>query len=698
MGLNRKPDDGVLSEVAAKEELANLIKKIRHNDELYYLKDSPSLSDAEYDLLRERLLFLENKFPHLVSVDSPSRTVGVAPAEAFSKVRHSEPMLSLGNAFSKDDVVSFVSKVKRFIGVEEDSEVQFLAEPKIDGLSASLRYVNGVFVQGATRGDGLVGEDVTANLATIPDIPHKLHGDLNLTVVEVRGEVYMAREDFLQLNVEREKNGEGQFANPRNAAAGGLRQLDSKITAQRKLKFFAYGYGELRKGDGDLSLGTTLAEVRQRIAEFGFVLNEPCRLSASIEELVEHYNKIVVERPFLPMDLDGVVYKVNDLALQARLGAVTRSPRWAIAHKFSAEQCTTIVRGISVQVGRTGALTPVAELSPVTVGGVVISRATLHNEGEIIRKDVRKGDTVVVQRAGDVIPQIVKVEFSDRPAASQPYVFPSHCPACGNKAVRDSGAAVWRCPGGLSCSAQAIERLCHFVGRDAFDIEGVGEKQLKEFWASNMVRTPADLFKLRKFEEQIENSEGWGGTSVRNLLAAIDERRKISLDRFIYSLGIRLVGQTTAKLLAQAYLSYPIFQEAMQAVQTEESNSCKMLVGIDGIGPKVASELVGFFAADYNLKMISVLLEEVEIASFQEVKNDLPLAGKVVVFTGTLEEMTRSEAKARAQTLGAAVGASISQRTDYMVVGSAPGSKLKKAKDLNVKILSEADWKALTNL
>ena len=697
MARKQKLAGQFLSEVAAKEELADLTKKIRDNDELYYLKDSPSLSDAEYDGLRERLLFIESKFPHLVASDSPSQKVGVAPAEVFSKIRHVQPMLSLSNAFSKDDVAGFVSKVKRFIGVEEDSEVQFLAEPKIDGLSASLRYENGIFVQGATRGDGLVGEDVTENLATIPDIPHKLEGNLNSTVIEVRGEVYMAREDFQKLNVEREENEEGQFANPRNAAAGGLRQLDPKITAQRKLRFFAYGYGELRKGGRDFSLGTTLTEVRERLAEFGFVLNEPCQLSASIEELIEHYTKIVVERPSLPMDLDGVVYKVNDLALQARLGAVTRSPRWAIAHKFPAEQGTTIVREISVQVGRTGALTPVAELSPVTVGGVVISRATLHNEGEIIRKDVRRGDTVIVQRAGDVIPQIVKVEFSERQAVSKPYAFPSHCPACGSKAVRDEGEAVWRCPGGLSCSAQAIERLCHFVGRDAFDIEGVGERQLKEFWAGGMVRTPADLFKLWEFEEQIRKSEGWGGVSVRNLLAAIDQGRKISLDRFIYSLGIRLVGQATAKLLAQSYRTFSVFQEAMQVAQSEESDAQKMLVGVDGIGPKVASELVGFFAVDYNLKMISVLLREVEIISSQETKNDLPLAGKVVVFTGTLEEMTRSEAKVRAQKLGATVGASISKRTDYVVVGSTPGNKLKKAEDLGLEILSEAAWKILIN-
>ena len=507
----------------------------------------------------------------------------------------------------------------------------------------------------------------------------------------------MAREDFLQLNVERERNGDEQFSNPRNAAAGGLRQLDPKITAQRKLKFFAYGYGELRKGGEDFSLGATLLEVRERLVELGFILNEPCRMSASIEELVEHYDKIVLERSSLPMDLDGVVYKVNELALQARLGAVTRSPRWAIAHKFPAERGTTIVREILVQVGRTGALTPVAELEPVTVGGVVISRATLHNQGEIIRKDVRKGDTVIVQRAGDVIPQIVQVEFNERSTESQPYVFPSHCPACGSEAIRDQGEAVWRCPAGLSCSAQALERLCHFVGRNAFDIEGIGDKQLKEFWASGLVRTPADLFRLWESEDQIQKSEGWGETSVRNLLAAVDRARKVSLDRFIYSLGIRLIGQTTARLLAQTYRAYPVLEEAMQVASSEESDAHKILVGIDGIGPKVVSELVSFFAANYNREIIALLLKEVEISPFQEIKSNLPLAGKVVVFTGSLEEMTRSEAKARAQTLGASVGASISGRTDYVVAGSTPGSKLKKARDLGVEILSEADWKTLTN-
>ncbi|MEE2694154.1 MAG: NAD-dependent DNA ligase LigA [Pseudomonadota bacterium] len=698
MSCEQNPEGPSLSEAAAREELADLTQKIRANDELYYLKDSPSLSDAEYDALRKRLIFIESEFPHLVASDSPSQTVGVAPVEVFSKVRHAQPMLSLSNAFSKEDVVSFISKVKRFIGVKEDSEVHFLAEPKIDGLSASLRYENGVFVQGATRGDGLVGEDVTDNLATIADIPRKLDGSLHSTVIEVRGEVYMAREDFLQLNLEREKNKEEQFSNPRNAAAGGLRQLDSKITAERKLKFFAYSYGELSKDGGEFSLGASLTEVRKRLREFGFTLNEPCQLSASIEELLEHYDRIVLERPSLPMDLDGVVYKVNDIALQSRLGSVTRSPRWAIAHKFPAEQGTTIIKKILVQVGRTGALTPVAELAPVTVGGVVISRATLHNEGEIVRKDVREGDTVVVQRAGDVIPQLVQVEFEKRPLRSQPFVFPSHCPACDSKAVRDEGEAVWRCPSGLSCSAQAIERLCHFVGRNAFDIEGIGEKQLKEFWVCGWVRTPADLFRLWKVEEEIQKSEGWGGVSVRNLLAAIDRGRKVSLDRFIYSLGIRLVGQTTAKLLAQNYRRYLVFEEAMQAAQGEESDAHKMLVGVDGIGPKVASELVGFFGDKDNRKTITQLLNEVEVDTFQESKNNLPLAGKVIVFTGTLEEMTRSEAKVRAQTLGAAVGATISRRTDYVVAGAAPGSKLKRAMDLGLEILSEADWKTLANL
>jgi len=697
MAQKQKLGGKLLSEVAAKEELAELTKKIRKNDELYYLKDSPRLSDAEYDALRKRLIFIEKKFPHLVVSDSPSQTVGVHPADTFSKVQHAQPMLSLSNAFSKEDVARFVSKVKRFIGVDERSEVHFLAEPKIDGLSASLRYEDGLFVQGATRGDGLVGEDVTENLATISDIPNRLEGNFDSTVLEVRGEVYMAREDFMQLNVEREKNGDEEFSNPRNAAAGGLRQLDPKITAQRKLKFFAYGYGELRKGGEDFSLGTTLLEVRERLVELGFILNEPCRMSASIEELVEHYDKIVLERSSLPMDLDGVVYKVNDLALQARLGAVTRSPRWAIAHKFPAERGTTIVREILIQVGRTGALTPVAELGPVTVGGVVISRATLHNQGEILRKDVRKGDTVIVQRAGDVIPQIVQVEFNERSAGSEPYVFPSHCPACGSKAIRDQGEAVWRCPGGLSCSAQALERLCHFVGRNAFDIEGIGEKQLKEFWASGLVRTPADLFRLWESKDQIQKSEGWGGASVRNLLAAVDRARKVSLDRFIYSLGIRLIGQTTARLLAQTYRAYPVLEEAMQVARSEESDAHKILVGVDGIGPKVVSELVSFFAANYNREIIALLLKEVEISPFQEIKSNLPLAGKVVVFTGSLEEMTRSEAKARAQTLGASVGASISGRTDYVVAGSTPGSKLKKARDLGVEILSEADWKTLTN-
>ena len=692
MADKKHPDIQAWSEKAAKKELTELAAKIRHNDNLYYVEDSPSLLDSEYDSLRQRLLLVEENFPHLVSADSPSRRVGAPPAEAFSKVSHAQPMLSLDNAFSREDVEGFVSKIRRFLALEDNAVIELLAEPKIDGLSASLRYEDGVFVQGATRGDGSVGEDVTENLASIVDIPKNLNGNFSSTVVEVRGEVYMARDDFHELNLERERMEEGKFANPRNAAAGSLRQLDPKITAHRKLRFFAYGYGELTKEGGELSLGATLLEVRAQMARLGFVLNEPSKLSSNVSDLLEYYEKISMERSTLPMDLDGIVYKVNDLGLQSRLGAVSRSPRWAIAHKFPAEQVATIVNEILVQVGRTGALTPVAELSPVTVGGVVVSRATLHNEDEIVRKDVREGDTVIVQRAGDVIPQVVQVVVKKRQPNSKRYIFPSRCPACGSKALRHEGEVVWRCSGGMACSAQAIERLCHFVGRDAFDIEGIGEKQMEDFWSCGLVRSPSDLFRLRKVGEKIEEREGWGEVSVKNLLSAVDRRRHISLERFLYSLGIRMVGQATAKLLAQTYRGYSEFEEALLRSADESSGAYNVLVGIDGIGPKVASELVGFFAVEYNVELIKQLLEEVTVEPFQKSDMNSPVAGKTVVFTGTFMGMTRSEAKAQAQSAGAIVSGSISGKTDYLVVGLAPGSKADKAKQLGIATLSEDDW------
>ena len=684
-----------LSETAARKELEKLGNEIRRHDNLYYLEDEPILTDSEYDLLRRRHALIEAAFPNLIRPDSPSLRVGAPPGDGFTKVSHSQPMLSLDNAFSREDVIAFISKIRRFVGVEKGLVVELLAEPKIDGLSASLRYEDGLFVRGATRGDGFTGEDVTANLKTIIDIPKRLKGDLRSTVVEIRGEVYIGREDFVALNDERELLGETKFANPRNAAAGGLRQLDPEVTRNRRLRFFAYGYGDLKKDGAELYLGSTLVEVREKLEEWGFVLNKPIRLSGKIDELLDFYQGIVQQRWTLPMDLDGVVYKVNDLALQSRLGSISRSPRWAIAHKFPAEQAITVVDEIIIQVGRTGALTPVAVLKPVNVGGVVISRATLHNEEEIIRKDIRQGDTIVIQRAGDVIPQVVKVDLDLRKSQAKRYVFPSSCPVCGSKALRNEGEAVWRCSGGMVCSAQAIERLCHFVGRDAFDIEGIGEKQMQDFWSCGLVRVPSDLFKLDRAKKEMVLRDGWGEMSVTNLLSAIERRRHVPLDRFIYALGIRMVGQMTAKLLAQAYQNFPSFDKAMREAQRESSVAKGALIGIDGIGPKVASELLVFFANDYNLNLVASLLGEITIEPYGKINSNSAMAGKVVVFSGALQNMTRSEAKAQAQSVGALVAGSISRKTDYLIVGTGSGAKAGKAKELGVEIITEDQWKKM---
>jgi DNA ligase (NAD+) len=681
---------GKLTEAQAKKELEWLAHEIAKHDLLYYAKAAPIISDAEYDELRERNDAIEARFPNLVRPDSPSLRVGAAPAEGFAKVTHLVPMLSLDNAFHEEDITRFFAKVRRFLNLSDETKIDIVAEPKIDGLSISLRYEKGRFTVGATRGDGVTGEDVTANLKTIADVPEKFSGGHAPETIEVRGEVYMRHDEFMKLNAAREKAGDPVFANPRNAAAGSLRQLDPKITAQRKLHFFAYAWGE-----SSAPLGKTHWEFLEKLKHWGFKVNPLARLCHSPEEALAYYNKIGEGRAELNYDIDGVVYKVNRLDWQDRLGMVSRAPRWAIAHKFPAQQARTKLNDIIVQVGRTGTLTPVAVLEPVTVGGVVVSRATLHNEDEIERKDVRIGDTVIVQRAGDVIPQIVGIVPEKRPRGAEPYKFPTKCPECGSLAIREEGEAARRCTGGLICKAQAVQRLKHFVSRDAFDIEGLGAKHVEAFYADGLIKQPADIFRLHKHEAKIAEREGWGEQSTRKLLAAVESRREISLERFIYALGIHQVGHATARLLARHYGSYKKWRHAMEQARHKDSDAYRDLDAIEGVGTSVIEDIVGFFAEPHNRRVLDDLEGEVTIADFKAPKGSSALAGKTIVFTGTLETMGRNEAKARAERLGAHVAGSVSKNTDYVVVGADPGSKAKKAAELGVKTLTESEWTKL---
>ncbi|WP_420405984.1 NAD-dependent DNA ligase LigA [Nisaea sp.] len=679
-----------LSRDEADFELRWLAAQIAKHDKLYHQKDAPEISDAEYDAMRRRNDEIEALFPDLIRPDSPSGRVGAAPAAGFSKVRHRRPMLSLSNAFSEEDVQDFVARIRRFLSLGVDEPVALVAEPKIDGLSASLRYENGRFVQGATRGDGTEGEDITRNLQTIADIPDELPGDAP-SVFEVRGEVFMSKADFAALNARQEEAGKKIFANPRNAAAGSVRQLDPSITASRPLRFFAYSWGEVSEMPADTQRGFL-----DRLEQWGFVTNPMTRLCDGADTALETYAEIGHARPTLDYDIDGVVYKVDRLDWQARLGMVSRAPRWAIAHKFPAEQAETILEKIEIQVGRTGALTPVARLTPITVGGVVVSNATLHNEDEIRRKDVREGDTVVIQRAGDVIPQVVRVVEERRPEGTEPYIFPEHCPVCGSEAVRPEGEAIRRCTGGLICAAQAVERLKHFVSRDAFDIEGLGAKQVEAFYEDGLIARPGDIFRLKTQVDALMEREGWGEKSVTNLLAAIEERRDIGLDRLIYALGIRQVGQATAKLLAANYGTLEALTAAMLEASDPASEAYANLINIDQIGPSVAEDLTAFFHEDHNREVLRDLENELEIQNFElQVADDSPVAGKTVVFTGTLTSVSRNEAKAKAESLGAKVAGSVSKKTDYVVVGADAGSKARKAEELGVAILSEEEWLAL---
>ena len=671
-------------------ELADLAKEITAHDLAYHQKDAPKISDADYDALKQRNSAIEAMFPDKIRVDSPSRRIGAPVAGGFAKVTHAQPMLSLGNVFNEGDYREFIEGVRRFLKELADNPslpLEMIAEAKIDGLSISLRYEKGVFVQGATRGDGTTGEEVTTNVRTLKDFPEKLPGDVP-DVLEVRGEVYMSCENFIALNSAKEAVGEKVFSNPRNAAAGSLRQLDSTITASRPLSFFAYSLGQVSTPISDTHWG-----ILEKLKDWGFPVNAETTICPDIESVLAFYDRLNEDRVGLGYDVDGIVYKVNRLDYQERLGFVSRAPRWAIAHKFPAEKATTIINTIDIQVGRTGSLTPVARLEPVTVGGVVVSNATLHNEDEIARKDVRIGDTVIVQRAGDVIPQVVEVVMDKRSGASQAYQFPHTCPECGSHAVQEEGEVRRRCTGGLVCPAQAVERLKHFVSRNAFDIEGIGGKHLESFIRDGLIKTPVDIFRLADHVEVISKKEGWGGRSVENLITSIDNKRLISLERFIYALGISQVGKATARLLAKQYGSLGAWRDAMAAAKVHGSEAFSDLTNINGIGPSVAEDLIKFFHEEHNRDVVADLEEELTIGDF--IAPDLsasPLVGKTMVFTGTMETMSRVEAKAKAENLGANVAGSVSKKTDYVVIGSDAGSKANKAEELGVKTLSENEW------
>jgi DNA ligase (NAD+) len=703
-----------LTSTEAEKELDRLAKEIAEHDRRYYQQDAPSVSDAEYDALRRRNAEIEARFPLLVRPDSPSHRVGAKPSAKFAKVTHRVPMLSLDNAFSDEDVADWLGRVRRFLGMKDGEEVVVMAEPKIDGLSASLRYEKGILVQGATRGDGMEGEDITANLRTISNVPLRLNGKPP-SVLEVRGEVYMTHKAFEALNKRQEKDGKQTYANPRNSAAGSVRQLDPAITASRALNFFAYTWGEI----SDMP-AKTQSGMLEKFEEYGFIVNPLVKRCETLEQILEFYSDIETRRARLGYDIDGVVYKVDRLDLQERLGFVSRSPRWATAHKFPAEQAETVLEGIEIQVGRTGKLAPVARLKPVTVGGVVVQNATLHNEDEIERLDARVGDTVVIQRAGDVIPQVLRVIPEKRPRNSKPYKFPDKCPVCGSHAVREVDEKTGkvdvdrRCTGGLICDAQTVERLKYFVGRDQFDIEGLGGTMIELFHDKGLLNEPADIFALTEKPEKVgkvlaehraslseerraaegkepvktkTKKEDREDKVVENLMAAIERRRAIGLDRFINALGIRHVGETTARILARHYRSIDAFMGGMKADNAKEE-----LESLEGIGGVVAEAIHDFFDEPHNVKAVKRLLEWLKVTNMAAPSRSSPVSGKTVVFTGTLEKMTRQEAKARAEALGAKVSGSVSAKTDIVVAGPGAGSKLKEAQKHNVHVLDEDAW------
>lgn len=678
----------------AKAELVRLRDEIFLHDEYYYLKDAPQISDAAYDALRQRNTEIERAFPDLVLADSPSFRVGVAPKSKLGKITHDVPMLSLDNAFTDEDVEDFLKRALRFLGQPLDIFLDVVAEPKIDGLSASLTYENGQLIHGATRGDGAVGEDITQNLMTIKDVPIQLKNGPHPRHMEIRGEVYMTHKDFAALNTVREQEGQPLFANPRNAAAGSVRQLDPMITKSRPLHFFAYATGQIPE---DLPV-TTQLELLQTLEKWGFSVSHWHTLCKTSESIFQLYEDLYAARPDLGYDIDGIVYKINRLDLQQRLGQISRSPRWAIAHKFPAEQGETRLEKIDIQVGRTGTLTPVAHLTPITVGGVVVSRATLHNEDEIQRKDIREGDMVLIQRAGDVIPQVLGYIESQRPAGTKPFVFPDICPICQSHAVRIEGEAARRCTGGLICPAQVTLRLYHFISKHGFDIDGFGQKQMEEFYQKGWIQTPADIFKLQEKNATAANPihlwEGWGQKSEEKLFEAIEAKRHISLERFIYSLGIPQIGQSTAKLLAKTYIRMENWRQQMEAAAASENNpALTQLMEIDGIGPSTAQDLTAFFQEPHNQMVLDQLQQEITIEDAKVISHeDSPIAGMSIVFTGTLTQFSRDEAKAMAENLGAKTSSAVSSKTNYVVVGENPGSKAKKAQELGISILSEEDW------
>lgn len=687
------------------KEMQDLSAQLKHHDHLYYNLNQPEISDAEYDQLRRRLSELEALYPHLIQKNSASFSVGAKPQGPLAKVSHPMPMLSLANAFGQEDIQGFFDRVNRFLSLPPDAKITFVAEPKIDGLSASLIYKDGVFVRGATRGDGRIGEDITQNLKTLKEIPQMLPAGVPSSL-EVRGEIYMGTSDFQQLNARRQSRGEAIFANPRNAAAGSVRQLDVRVTARRPLRFFAYALHVYDDQSTSLLSLESQDQVLQVLKSYGFSVSDLIQKVTSADEVERYYQKVMRDRPSLSYEIDGVVLKVNTIELQERLGQVSRAPRWAIAYKFPAEKATTRLLNIDIQIGRTGVLTPVAYLEPVNVGGVVVSRASLHNEDEIRRKDIRVGDRVVIQRSGDVIPQVLQVvkDSFDSVSRSDAFIWPKKCPSCGGQIQRLPGEAAHKCTAGFSCPAQAVQRLYHFVSKGAFDVEGLGFKQVERFYEKGLVKSPADFFTLEERNRQsltpLQGWEGWGRKSAQNLFAALNAKRVIALDRLIYALGIDQVGQTLAKVLARHYKSITVLRRALrEASQEIEGKAYQQFLEIDGLGEKILKDLLLFSETPAQQELLDRLLGTEGHPGLITVLEDdsggaeqSHLSGKRVVFTGTLEKISRAEAKARAEEKGVVVSGAVSTKTDYLVVGESPGSKLKKAQELGVKILTEDQW------
>ena len=679
-----------LSRTEAINELAWLAAEIARLDEAYHGYDDPLVGDDIYDALWQRNRILENRFPDLVRPDSPSQRVGASPLPTFAKVTHQTPMLSLDNAFTEQDIDDFLAKVRRFLNLDAGAEIAIWAGPKIDGLAISLRYEHGRLALAATRGDGVTGENVTANIRGLNSIPAHLDADDIPDMIEIRGEIYMKKGDFVALNETRLAAKEKPFANPRNAAAGSVRQIDPSITAQRPLQFFPYGIGGI-----DQHFSPSQSALSERLTAWGFQPYAPARLCQSASEMLAFYQYIDQMRPRLDFDIDGVVYKIDRWDWQQRMGAVGRAPRWAIAHKFSVEQAQTTIKKIDVQVGRTGILTPVARLEPVLVSGVTVTNATLHNEDEIARKDIRCGDRVTVQRAGDVIPQVVGVILKDRPANTPRYRMPDTCPVCHKPAIRSEGEAARRCSGGFACPAQTVERLKHFVSRNAFDISGLGSTHIRSFWEKGLIVTPGDLFRLREKDATIIEQEGWSRLSADNLYAAIEARREIDLERLIYALGIPQVGQTTARLLAKTYGRFTNWRTAMMTLDHPESEPRADLLTLDGVGCSLVKSLSLFFEDPGNQALLDDLVTQLRIRDFIAVSGNAPLDGKTILFTGTLDSMSRSEAKLLAESLGAKVVGTVSAKTDLVIAGTNPGSKARKAAELGLKILNEQEWQHL---